>query len=101
MKTRLIWKIKITDEASAVIESGELSADDLVIIREWAELVAKHGPAALQKRPDIWNDHALERGRWVGYRASNFSYSGRIIYKVEDKIVTVIVVRITPDHEYR
>jgi hypothetical protein len=26
---------------------------------------------------------------------------GALFYKVEDKIVTVVVVRITPDHNYR
>jgi len=30
--------------------------------------------------------------KMAGYRASSFSYSGRIIYKVEDQIVTVVVV---------
>jgi transcriptional regulator with XRE-family HTH domain len=42
----------------------------------------------------MWADHPLY-GDWRGHRASSFSHSGRIIYKVEEHVITVTVVRIT------
>ena len=58
------------------------------------------GPEALLNRPDKWADHALT-GQWSGFRSSSFGYRGRIIYKVENEIITVVVVRITPEHDYK
>lgn len=94
------WKIRISEAAAKVFEGIELTGDDRVVIQKWAETVAKHGPAELQRHPSIWADHPLF-GEWRGYRASSFSYSGRIIYKVENHIVTVIVMRISTTHDYR
>ena len=94
------WNVHITDEASKVFESKALTTDDRIVIQKWAELVRDHGPEALTKRPGMWADHALY-GEWRGHRASSFSHSGRIIYKVEDQVVTVSVVRVTTDHDYR
>lgn len=95
-----MWKVKITDEAAQVFESDELTEDDKIVIQKWAETVVKHGPEALQMQPSVWGDHSLY-DEWKGHRASSFSYKGRIIYKVEDKVITVIVVRITSDHDYK
>ncbi len=95
-----MWQVKIEDEAAEVFESGDLTDNDKMIIQTWAQIVAEHGPDELQKKPSVWADHALY-GEWQGYRASSFSHKGRIIYKVKDKIVTVIVVRITADHDYK
>ena len=95
-----MWQVKIDDQAANIFESYALSDDDRNVIHQWAKLVKKEGPEALQKFPQTWADHALY-DEWRGYRASSFSYKGRIIYKVEDKIVTVIVVRITIDHDYK
>ena len=94
------WTVSITDEASKVFESKALTADDRIVIQTWAELVRDHGPEVLTERPGMWADHALY-GEWRGHRASSFSHAGRIVYKVEDQRVTVTVVRITTDHDYR
>jgi addiction module RelE/StbE family toxin len=94
------WTVNITDEASKVFESKALTTDDRTVIQKWAELVRDYGPEALTKSPGMWADHALY-GEWRGYRASSFSHSGRIIYKVEEQVVTVSVVRITTEHDYR
>lgn len=94
------WTVKVTDEAFATLTSGELDEDDLRVIHEWTKFVVMRGPEALQLQKDTWDDHELY-DEWIGYRASRFSYSGRIIYRVEEKIVTVIVVRVTRDHDYR
>lgn len=94
------WKVHITDEAAKVFESKALTTDDKIVIQKWAELVRDQGPEALAKRPGMWADHPLY-GEWRGHRASSFSNSGRIIYKIEGQVVTVSVVRITTDHDYR
>jgi addiction module RelE/StbE family toxin len=95
-----MWHVKIEDKAAEVFESGELTEDDKIIIQTWAQTVAEHGPEELQKKPSVWADHPLY-GEWQGFRASSFSHKGRIIYKVKDNIVTVIVVRISTDHDYK
>lgn len=95
-----MWKVKIENEAARVFEGTALSDDDRIIIQQWAVTVTKHGPEGLLKSPSVWADHPLF-GKWRGYRSSSFSYKGRIIYRVEDEIVTVIVVRITVEHDYK
>lgn len=94
------WTVNISDEAARVFEGKDLTTDDKIIIQQWAELVRDHGPDGLLRRPGMWADHALY-GEWRGHRASSFSHSGRIIYKVQDQVVTVTVVRITAAHDYR
>ena len=95
-----MWQVKIENTAADVFESDDLTGDDKIIIQTWAQTVAEHGPGELQNNPSVWADHPLY-GEWEGHRASSFSYKGRIIYKVKDKIVTVIVVRITTEHNYK
>ena len=90
----------ITDEAAQVLAGPLLSVTDKLMIQEWAAHVRAHGPAVLAERPDRWADHPLY-GEWRGHRASSFSHSGRIIYRADEHVVTVAVVRITPDHDYR
>src|SRR5688500_18925955 len=94
------WKVHITEEAAKVFEGKELTTADKIVIQKWAELVRDRGPSVLHERPGVWADHPLY-GEWRGHRASSFSHSGRIIYKVEERVVTVAVVRITTDHDYR
>ena len=94
------WTVNITDEASKMFESKALTTDDRIVIQKWAEHVRDHGPEAQTIRPGMWADHPLY-GEWRGHRASSFSHSGRIIYKVQEQVVTVSVVRITTDQDYR
>ncbi|MEO6775976.1 MAG: hypothetical protein ABI467_23650 [Kofleriaceae bacterium] len=94
------WKVHIAEEASKMFQDNALTTDDRIVIQKWAELVRDHGPEALSERPGMWADHPLY-GEWRGHHASSFSNSGRIIYKIEEQVVTVAVVRITPDHNYR
>lgn len=95
-----MWQVKIEDEAAEVLPGRTLSEEDKLVIQAWAQTVAEFGPEALLKKPSVWADHPLY-GEWSGHRASSFSYRGRIIYKVKDKVVTVIVVRITAEHNYK
>ena len=95
------WRVRIEDTASAIFETNELTRDDREVIKEWYKTIVEGGgPQALLKRPDRWADHALH-GELEGHRASSFGYRGRIIYRVENEIITVVVVRITPEHDYK
>lgn len=100
MHDRFKWQVKVAKEAETVLKSGVLSDDDMRIIHAWTLEVMIHGPDILLNKPNVWADHELS-GKWKGYRSSRYSYSGRIIYKIEKKVVTVVVVRITPDHDYK
>jgi len=97
------WIVKAKDESiekqySKDFTSGKISYDDNKAIRRWFNIVEQFGPQVLYKN-NYWNDHPLD-GKWAGYRSSSFSKRGRIIYKVNGKIVTVVVFKITPDHNY-
>jgi len=100
-----MWKVLFTekceDEIKALVNKGLINEDDKRVIGIWIKKVKKHGPESLRMggQKSNWNDHALER-EWSGHRASNYSFSGRIIYKIEGKKITVKVVRVTPDHDY-
>ncbi|MEW6056517.1 MAG: hypothetical protein AB1540_07865 [Bdellovibrionota bacterium] len=96
----MVWKVIITDEAAEVFKGKALSADDLETFQTWAKTVMKYGPEKLQEQPHKWADHPLF-GEWRGYRSSIFRYKGRIIYKVAAQVITVTVVQITADHDYR
>lgn len=99
------WKVKVArkceKEIGELLKNNKLTQNQINIIREWIEFVECYGPYELEKYEDYkFNPHNLDRD-WTGYHASSFSYSGRIIYKIKDRIVTVEVVRITPDHNYK
>ena len=98
-----MWLVSMTKEAETELlthfKNGSISNDDVTILKLWRRTVELHGPDSLVTQSK-WDDHALF-GKWKGYRASCFSKEGRIIYKIEDEVITVIVFRITPDHDYK
>lgn len=95
------WQVRIEDTAAEIFQTNQLTRDDLEVIKEWRRTIVEGGgPQALLKRPDRWADHALH-GEWEGHRASSFGYRGRIIYRVKNEIITVVVVKITPEHDYK
>lgn len=98
-----MWKVLFTSDAEKqikqLIKEGLIDDDDRRIITIWIKQVKKHGPDSLRAGKNIWYDHDLT-GKWKGFRASAYSYSGRIIYKVEKGKILVKVVRVTPDHDY-
>jgi mRNA-degrading endonuclease YafQ of YafQ-DinJ toxin-antitoxin module len=95
-----MWEVKIEESAAKVFTGKLLTPEDKIVIQEWAKLVRKNGPDALRRFAQTWADHELY-GEWKGFRASRFSYLGRIIYKIEMQIVTVVVVKITTNHNYK
>lgn len=102
MKTR--WSVEflnelVEQEYRLLVKSGVLSLEDNRLLKQWVHQVEVKGPENLRQY-SFWNDHALE-GKWFGYRSSSFSYSGRLIYKIEQQKLMIFVVRVTPDHNYR
>ncbi|MCB0413859.1 MAG: hypothetical protein KDD50_05970 [Bdellovibrionales bacterium] len=97
------WIIEITKECEEQftldIKNGFVSQDDLRIISKWYDQIEDFGPESLVNSR-FWNDHALD-GNWCGFRSSSFSFQGRIIYKVFKNKITVSIVKITLDHDYK
>jgi mRNA-degrading endonuclease YafQ of YafQ-DinJ toxin-antitoxin module len=96
------WVVKIDASVEAqlrhAIAEGYLTAEDQALIVSWVEEIQEEGIESILNSK-FWNDHALD-GKWFGYRSSSFSRLGRIIYKVKDEVVQVVVVRITSEHDY-
>jgi len=63
----------------------------------WKNLVFRHGPDKLREFPGF-HDEKLKGDR-TGQRSSRLSLQYRVIYIVEQEIVTVLVLEITP-HDY-
>jgi plasmid maintenance system killer protein len=63
----------------------------------WKDIVFRHGPDKLKDFPGF-HDEKL-RGELEGKRSSRLNIQYRIIYIVENEIVTVFVIDITP-HQY-
>jgi mRNA-degrading endonuclease YafQ of YafQ-DinJ toxin-antitoxin module len=82
-------------------KKGLFTDEDGTVIRTWVTEMETFGPRYIENNPD-WRDHALY-GEWIGYRASCFSSSGRIVYKIidEEQIEVCLIERITPDHDYK
>ncbi len=97
------WEVKISSKAGQDLErmlkDGILTEDDQIVIRQWAQSISDFGPESVRVRGSIWRDHDLS-GEWAGHRSSSFSNRGRIIYRIEDKVIRVVVVRVTAIHDY-
>ena len=98
-----VWRVEfestaVQTEIEILIRNGKLTKNDQAIINSWIRQVAFHGPESV--RGDYkWADHAL-RDKWRGYRASAFSNRGRIIYRIEGKLIRIVIARITDSHDY-
>ena len=120
----MAWIVK--EEPSVGVElkdafrRGEITIDDIQVIKIWTRQVEEYGPNSLSKvlnlreatqiveeilerevnEINFWNDHALV-GKWNGYRSSSFSRLGRIIYKIENGEIQIVkVVKVTANHKY-
>ncbi len=98
-----MWKVLFTVSAekdvNALLNSGRLSDADREVIATWIKQIQEFGPDSLRTGSNFWHDHGLF-GEWRGRRASAYSFSGRIIYKIEEKKVVVLVVKVIADHDY-
>lgn len=64
----------------------------------WKAIVRTHGPRHLRQIKGF-HDEAL-RGEWQGYRSSRLNKQYRVIYRVVDDELLVLVERVTA-HDYR
>lgn len=99
-----MWKVqfenlKVQSEVEKLIKSRRLTKADEEIIAAWIRQISLHGPESI-RADQKWADHDLEED-WLGYRSSSFSVRGRIIYRVEEKVVIIKVARITDVHDYK
>ena len=63
----------------------------------WKEIVFRHGPEKLMEFPGF-HDERL-KGQRRGQRSSRLNLQYRVIYVIEEDVVTVYVLEITP-HKY-
>lgn len=99
---RRLWKVLIPEDLESEIKAIAFSNDEMMIISSWIRFVERYGPYKLSDFNIIdIRDHPLTRQKkWIGHRSSSFSKRGRIIYKINDDKMHVIVVRISRDHNY-
>jgi len=71
-----------------------------VIVRyeAWKRVVELQGPAGLHHVKGF-RDESL-RGEWSGFRSSRLGRQWRVIYLVEERVLEVFVIEVTP-HDYR
>lgn len=97
------WKVVMADgvenEVTTLLETKVLTKADIKVLLQWIDEMEEFGPDHIAKSSE-WHDHALERD-WQGFRASAFSSSGRVIYKVVGNKIVVEVHRVTAKHDYR
>jgi mRNA-degrading endonuclease YafQ of YafQ-DinJ toxin-antitoxin module len=86
-------------ELKALLRDGVLTKADIKVLRRWVDDMEEFGPEVVANSRE-WEDHELDR-RWLGYRASAFSHSGRVIYKIVHEDGVVVVFRVTTDHNYK
>jgi toxin HigB-1 len=65
---------------------------------KWKDIVMISGPPGL-KMIRGFHDEAL-RGEWKGFRSSRLGGQYRVIYTVENDLILVKVMQVTP-HDYR
>ncbi len=97
------WKVELTKEAEKSLrldfKSGKITTGDIKVLKRWIADIEDQGLDFTQHKSD-WRDHSLD-GEWKGHRAISFSYSGRVIYRVEEEKIIVRVVRVSADHDYK
>ena len=98
-----MWKVLFSTQAEkevkALIKKGKLTPEDQEVIATWIKQIKEFGPDSLTVGSNFWYDHELF-DNWKGHRSSAFSFKGRLIYKIKNKQIIVLVVKVTTDHDY-
>src|SRR5258708_6784651 len=98
----MTWKVdyeaRVKIEIKTQLANGTLTKDDLQALAKWVDEIEYHGLKHVQTA--FWNDHPLE-SEWTGLRSASFSFKGRVIYRIENDRLIVMVVRVTANHDYR
>ena len=93
------YEADVKKQIVAQMASGQMNTEDISVIRRWATEVEEQGLAATQANP-TWRDHELF-DEWKGHRAISFRIDGRLIYRIENGKLIVMVVRVTGSHDYK
>ena len=91
-----MWKIY--EHKNAIKQLDSLPAEILKRYEKWKDIVVISGPNGL-KQIKGFNDECL-KGKWKGYRSSRLNIQYRVIYKIENELFFVQVVKVTA-HDYR
>ena len=91
-----MWEIY--EHNSLVRKLSRIPVEILKRYEKWKDIVAISGPQGLRMIKGF-HDEAL-RGKWRGFRSSRLGKQYRLIYKIENKVLYVKVIDITP-HDYR
>ena len=91
-----MWEVYEHRRASKRLD--RLSVEILKRYEKWKDVVKISGPSGLRLIKGFC-DEAL-KGKWKGHRSSRLGQQYRVIYKIEERKVLVLVVDITA-HDYR
>lgn len=98
-----LWKVLMEDKAEAeltkLLKDKIITKSDIKVLLRWVSEMEEFGPKYIESSSE-WHDHELDR-KWIGYRSSAFSSSGRVIYKIIDDQIVVHVARVTATHNYK
>jgi|CXWL01.1.fsa_nt_gi addiction module RelE/StbE family toxin len=93
-----MWTIAEERDVQKSIAKHAVPANIVKRYEAWKAIVRSSGPNALRVLPGL-RDHTLQ-GAWKGFRASYLNETWRVIYRIENEVVQVVVVRISA-HDYR
>ena len=91
-----MWEVLEHRQASKRLD--RLPKEVLKRYEKWKDIVRISGPVGLRLIKGF-HDEVL-KGQWKGHRSSRLGIQHRLIYKVEERRILILVVDITP-HDYR
>ena len=93
-----MWTIAEERDVQKSIAKHAVPANIVKRYEAWKAIVRSSGPQALSGLPGL-RDHALQ-GEWKRFRSSYLNDTWRVIYRIENEVVQVLVVRVSA-HDYR
>lgn len=90
-----MWIIKEHKEVLKTIR--KIPPEILRKYEVWKSIVFRHGPEKLREFPGF-NDEKL-KGKYIDERSSRLNVKYRVIYRVQNSMNIIYVLRITP-HKY-
>ena len=91
-----MWEIY--EHNSLAKKTSKIPVEVLKRYEKWKDVVTISGPSALRLIKGF-RDEAL-RGEWRGHRSSRLNLQYRVIYRIENERLEVMVIDVTP-HDYR
>jgi len=91
-----MWEVYEHRRAGKILD--RLPLELLKRYEKWKDIVRISGPAGLRLIAGFQDERLY--GEWTGHRSSRLDVQYRIIYKVEERRVQVVVMDVTA-HDYR